>query len=364
MKLQVLQENLARGLTIASRFVSPKAQLPILANTLLSAKKNKLTLLATNLETSVAIGVGAKVDKEGEVAVPARTITDLVTNLSPGQLSLSVTKEQLEIAKEDFSSKVAGINASDFPKIPQDVGKTAVALPKDFKEALSKLIFAASVDETRPVLTGILFIFDSTLSLVATDGFRLSKVDIKTKSSQKKAQIILPKNTLAELSRLVGEEAIKMQIKGSENQVVFGVDKIVLSSRVIEGSFPDWQKIIPKSSSLKVLVDREELARAVKLASVFARESANIVKLLVGKKGIEVTASSQRSGQQRTKVDAKVEGEGIEISYNYRFIEEFLNSVDGEEISMEFNDSKSPGVFTDPKNKNYLHLIMPVRVQE
>lgn len=369
MKLKVLQENLSNALTITSRFSSNRAQLPVLANILLTCKKNKLLISATNLENSISISIGAKVQKEGELTVPARVITDLVTNLQTGQVELTSEKERLKINSQNFSSEISGMNSSDFPQIPQSIGKGSFTLPKeDFIESLSKVLFSVSTDETRPVLTGVLFIFRKEgITLVSTDGFRLSQRKIKVKLSSKLERMILPKNALSELVRLSGDdEDVKFSYKESESQVVFAASNSVLASRVIEGEFPDFEKIIPNQSLYKIHLDKEELLRAVKLASVFARESANMVKLTVKKNYLQVSAESSQSGSQEAKVDAKVEGvkdtKGFEIAFNYRFVEEFLQTVDSDEILIEFSGENAPGVFTEKKDSNYLHLIMPVRI--
>lgn len=242
-----------------------------------------------------------------------------------------------------------------------------------FLKALSQVIFASSVDETRPILTGILFIFQKDLlTLVATDGFRLSqkRLPLNGKRKIKEQKIILPKGALTELSRFSKEyENFSLDFREKDNQVVFGFPDVVFSSRVLEGEFPNFERIIPKSSQIKINSDKEELLKAVKLASVFARDSANIVKVSVTEDGVRIYAESSRSGSQETEVDAKVESQidikekEFEIAFNFRFLEEFLHVVEGEEVQVEFSGTTSPGVFRDPKDKNYLHLIMPVRIQ-
>jgi DNA polymerase-3 subunit beta len=367
MDLEVLQENLSKALSITSRFVSSRSQLPVLANILLKSDKTKLTLSATNLETSASISLGAKIKEDGELTVPAKNIFEIVSNLTAGTIHLTSEKESLKITGSGFSGRISGMNASDFPKIPQTIKKEeSIDLSKtEFLNALPQVSFAASVDEGRPVLTGIYFILSKkTLSLVATDGFRLSKKIISLEKSGKEIKTVIPKNVLLEVTRTGEEsESVLLDIKEKEKQVVFGLDNLILSSRVLEGLYPDFEKIIPKSSSVKVRVDKEEFLRAVKLASVFARDSANIVKIKIMKDSIKLSAESSQVGNQETTVDAKVEGESIEISFNYKFLEDFLHVVKGDEILMEFNNASSPGVFTDPKDPNFLHLIMPVKIQ-
>lgn len=369
MDLQVLQENLSKALSVTSRFASSKAQLPVLGNVYLLATKNKLIVASTNLELSVSLPVGAKVKKEGEITIPSRVITDLIGNLPAGSINLSVDKENLKVTAQNFKSTVSAMNASDFPKIPFTIGKNTINLDKgDFLSALSLVLFSASVDETRPVLTGVLTIFKKgEINLVATDGFRLSLKKIKVKNISLNDQIILPKNALSELSRFDSDdELIKFLYKKGESQVVFAMDGITFSSRTIEGEFPDFQKIIPKSSNYRINLDREELLRAVKLSSIFAKDSANMLKLKVLKDTIEISAESSNSGEQKMRVDAKVESESsktLEIAFNYRFLEEFLNVVKGDEVQIELTDPNAPGVFTDPTDSGFLHLIMPVRLQ-
>jgi DNA polymerase III subunit beta len=373
MKLTVLQENLTKALGIAARFTSARAQLPVLGNILLKAEKTKLRLSATNLETSVVISLGAQIKEEGELTVPTKTITEIVMNLSSGPLEIESEKEHLSLKAQNFSSKVLGMNSADFPKIPQSLPtEGALTFPKEgILEALNQVISSASSDESRPVLTGVLFLFSKTgLTLVATDGFRLSQKKLLFKSSDTKDEtlkVVLPKSPLLEIARL-GEEAeeIKLSLKAKESQAVFGLGEVVLSSRVLEGEFPDYEKIIPKTSSIQIRTDKEELARAVKLASVFARDSANIVKITPEKEAIKLTAESSQSGNQETLIEAKIEGDNLkdfEISFNYKFLEEVLRVIKGEEVLMEFTNTNAPGVFKDPKDLDFLHLIMPVKVQ-
>jgi DNA polymerase-3 subunit beta len=183
-----------------------------------------------------------------------------------------------------------------------------------------------------------------------------------------KQQVVLPKNILLEISRLGEEgEEIAFCLKEKDNQAVFSLGNLVLSSRFLEGEFPDYEKIIPKTSGIRVRVDKEELLRVVRLAAVFARDSANIVKINLGKDSLKISAESSQSGNQETEIDAKIEGDlpagGFEIAFNYKFLEEVVKALVGEEVLMEFNNPSSPGVFTDPKDPDYLHLIMPVKVQ-
>ncbi|MFH1971544.1 MAG: DNA polymerase III subunit beta [Patescibacteria group bacterium] len=367
MKLKVLQENLSKALINASRFTTSKAQLPILGNIKLETKKTKLIVSATNLEMSTSISLGAQVEKDGEIAIPARVITEVINNLQPGTISLVAEKEQLKISASSFSSVISGMNTSDLPLIPQKVNEEkSFSLPKEkMVEALSQVIFATSIDETRPILTGVLMIFKGKdLTLVGTDGFRLSQKSLSISGNTKTQNLVLPKGILGEVIKTSTEkDNLFFEYKKEENQVTILMDDTILSTRILEGEFPDYEKIIPKSSSIKINTDKDEFLRAVKLASIFARDSANIVKVEVGKDSLTLSAESQSSGSQKTKIDAKVDGGELEIAFNYRFLEEFTHSIKGEEIQMQFSNSNAPGIFSDPKDLEYLHLIMPVKVQ-
>ena len=304
MKLHVLQENLEKYLNFANKFTSNKAQLPVLANIKLSAKNGKLSISSTNLEISYNTLIGAKVKKEGEITVPANVICDIVSNLNSGPIELSSEKENLNIKSSDFSSLVSGMNSSDFPKIPEKLLKDNISLSKkDFVDSLMKVLYSVSTDETRPVLTGVLFIFDKdSLIMVATDGFRLSRKRIKVAKILDIQKMIIPKSVLFEMTRLVfDEEDVKLSFSKDDNQVIFAMGSMILSSRVIEGNFPDFEKVIPKEHGLEVTLDKEELSQAIKLASVFARDSANMIKFKVKKNILTVSSESQYSGKQEKK---------------------------------------------------------------
>lgn len=369
MKLIVLQENLSKAIGTAARFASTRAQLPILGNILISSHKTKITVSSTNLEVSVSVSVGAKVLEEGEISVPAKVVSELIDNLPHEALDISSEKEQLKVSASGFTSTVLGINTADFPKIPNSVSREkSIIMPKaELTKALSQVSFATSVDETRPVLTGVLFTFSkNALQLVATDGFRLSRKTLKVEHVGAGNHVILPKMVLSELSRSAEGDGVLFELKEKEKQAVFGLGDTILTSRLLEGEYPDFEKILPKISATKILVDKEEFGRAVKLASIFARDGANIVKIKVLKESLKISAESGSSGSQEAKVEAKVtnsESGELEISFNFRFLEDFLHSVIGEEVKMEFSGPNSPGLFTDTSDSSYLHLIMPVKVQ-
>ena len=367
MKIEVLQDKLAKALNISSRFIASRAQLPILGNVMLEADKAKLLVLATNLEMSSMVSIGSKVTTSGKITVPSRTFFDIVANLSPGNVILEAEKEQLKVTSGAFTGSVLGINASDFPAIPTSLSKNAFKLPqKDLLTGLTKTLFCVSTDEARPILTGVLLVFSDTgLTLVATDGFRLSKKKIAVKTNLADQKVVLPKNILQEIAKQLKSDFLNVEFNAESNQALFGFEDVVLSSRIIEGDFPDYEKIIPKSFNVSVLLDKLDLLQAVKLSSVFARESSNVIRLVVKKGGVSVSSESEKTGTEVTHLDAKIEGleEELTVAYNFRFIEDFLGVVESEEVRLELTDGSSPGVFKDSKDPDFLHLIMPVKIQ-
>lgn len=365
METTVRQQEFSRGLNIASRFVSTRAQLPILSNIAMRATKTKLTIMATNLEISISSEIGAKTATEGEIAIPSRVLTDLVGNIKNETINLSSSKEKLNIKTDDVKSNLVGLNLSDFPLIPQSISARAISVVyEDFVDSLNRVMFAVSRDETRSNLTGVLFNFDTSgLTLVASDGFRLSFEKMKLKHDLKE-KIIVPKNILLEIVKLgsgLVEKEIKLEIDKDNSQIIFSLAGSILSSRLIEGNFPDFESIVPKSHTTLVSVDRNELLDAVKLTAIIARDSANVIKLVVEENKLNLQAESSRSGSQEVVVPANIEGNGLEISYNYRFVEELLSLLSSKEVEIEFTNSNAPGVFKVPQNKNFFHLIMPVK---
>ena len=369
MKLTVLQENLSKSVGQASKFASSKSQLPILGNLHIKASKTKLSVSSTNLEISILTQIGAKIDEEGEICIPSKVFSELVANLPKENVILETDKEQLKVNTAGFSSTILGMNASDFPKIPDTLNNPFSIDKNSLSTSLSQVIFPTSNDETRPILTGVLSIFDKKqVTFVATDGFRLSlkKIDQKTDTSiTDSKKVVVPKNVLSELCRsLDNVDEVLVDIQDTEKQIVFSLGDSVLSSRLLEGDFPDFEKIIPKESFISVVIDKEDMLRSVKLASIFAREAANIVKISIKKESVKIFAESGNSGNQETEVEAKVECDtkDFTIAFNYHFLEDFLHSVSGDDLKMEFTTTDKAGIFTDPKDPNYLHLIMPVRV--
>ena len=377
MKVQVLQENLIKALNTACRLISAKAQLPVLANILIATEENRLKIASTNLEMGATIWIGAKIEKEGAITLPSRILQEFISSLPAEKIDLEV--------KENIASLTCGLNkalfngiaASEFPVLPKSEKKVFVFPGPIFLEAISQVAFASASDEGRPILTGVSVKTDGKLlTFAATDGYRLSvkkieleKVAIEESKKEKVKSLVIPAKSLIEVGRILTEQQkqeknlVEMGLTKDENQAVFTFPDIELSTRLLEGEFPDYEKIIPTEYTSKIFLDKEELNQAVKIASIFARDSANIVRLKFTEGKLTISANSPQVGENTSEIGAKIEGEGGEIAFNYRFLLDFLNSVTAGEVVFEMTGPLNPGVFKVKDDPSLIHIIMPVRLQ-
>lgn len=374
MKLEILQENLAKGLSNSSRSVSSKPQMPILANVLLSTDNGQLKLATTNLEMGITLWVGARIEKEGSFTVPAKTLNELVTSLRPGKIEMELVDGQLSLKSGKFAAKINGIPAGEWPvKEILSEDKKEEVLEVDAAElvaAINKVAFSVALDESRPVLTGVLLkIENGTATMVATDGFRLSCKSFKVSGSLEDRTIVVPAKALWEVGRIVGEvkNEQKLKIIFLPGQVRFLTGETEIFARLIEGNFPVYERIIPKETAFDVVLDKEEFLRAVKTAGIFARDSANIIKLKLSDNDLEISANAAQVGEDKGDVPVKVEGSvpvgGFSIAFNFRYLLDVLNIADSEQVKISFSGPLAPGVVKIPADPDFLHIIMPVRVQ-
>lgn len=372
MKLSLLEENFSLALTHTSRFVASKLQLPILSHLLLSTDNGRLKLSATNLDLAINYWIGAKIEEEGSLCLPAKEITEFVSYLSPGPLNLSLKDSNLlTLSSAKTESTFACLPSADFPEIPTLNPQTAFEIDLSIlTQAINQIAFAAATDDSRPVLTALLCTFSAdNLTLVATDGFRLSLKNIKLVNSlplgDQSQTFLIPARSLQEIVKLTrSSKKIKIGLTADSHQIVFVFDDLELVSRLIDGEFPDFNRIIPKVSGTKVYLNRDEFTQAIKQSSVFARQSANVVKVSLKANSIELSANAPQIGQNKVTVDAKIEGEPLEIAFNYKFISDFLAICNGDEIILELNEPLSPGLFRDQATPDLTHIIMPVRIQD
>lgn len=371
MKISCTQENLAKGLGIVGHMVSARTTLPVLNNILLKVEKGRLNLLSTDLEIGINTWIGAKVDKEGAITLPARLLSEYITTNTDKTINLELKETTLKLSSEHFKANIKGIEASEFPIIPEvKAGPKIEINASDLKDGISKTVFACALDETRPVLAGVcLKTINGALKLVATDSYRLAEKTINLTSTNPPAggpvNFIVPGRTLAEVGRLLDESIDKVEILVGENQVQFKLGPTMLVSRLVEGSFPDYEQIIPKNIKTKINVRTEQFGNAIKMASFFARDSANNIKLQLKKpKTFNVIAVSPQVGDNTSELEVEISGDELEIAFNAKFILDCLAIVNSEEITLELAGSLSAGIIRPKKDKNYLYIIMPLRTEE
>jgi DNA polymerase-3 subunit beta len=376
MKVTVLQENLARGLGIVSRAVSPRGTLPVLSNVLIASDEGRLRLSATNLEMGITCWIPARIDQEGSTTVPARTFSDLVSAL-PGdqvQLSLDAKTQSLNVKGGTSNNDIKCIDAQEFPPLPVPDFDGAVQLNvADFKEMIHQVSFAASTDEARPVLMGVLVMVEKDeIKMAAADGFRLSVRKAALSSPAPHAlSVIIPARALNELARVStdGEEPISMVVPKGRGQVVFRVKDVEVVSQLIDGTFPDYQQIIPRSYKSRTLVSTNSLLKACKQAEIFAREGSNVARLDIksGKSDmqpgeVEISATSEETGKNETIVEATVDGGGVLIAFNVKFLREALEIIRTPNVALETSTANAPGVVRPVGDENFLHVIMPMHL--
>jgi len=376
MKLSCLQENLNRGLSIVGRAVATRSTLPITQNILLSAEQSRLKLAATNLEMAITCWIGAKVKQKGEITIPARLLSDFVNSLPNDliEVNLPANSRILELKSGHFQAHIHGIDAADFPPIPQiNDGITTTIEAASLREGIAQVAFAAATEESRPVLTGVNIEFDGEqLNLAAADGFRLA-VHKTTLSSpvKEKTTVIIPARTLNELNRLIGEqeEPIEITVNEKKSQVLFRLKDAEIVSQLIQGLFPNYSQVIPQSYTTRAVVDISEFLRVTKMSSIFARDASGIVRLVItpgtelapGK--ITVSAQAEEVGDNVGEVDALTDGEEAKIAFNVRYLSDVLSVLSQAQVALELTTPSSPGTIRPIGVDNYVHVVMPMFVQ-
>jgi DNA polymerase-3 subunit beta len=368
VKLSVMQENLARGLQVASRAVSSRSTLPVLANVLLRTEDAGLKLTATNLEIGITAWVPGKIDAEGALTVPARLFADIVNGLPAGErVDLSADGTSLLVKAGRYQTHLRGIDAEEFPVIPAAGERPTTRVKQgELRRVLSEVVFAAASDEARPILTGVLTRFaGNRLTLAAADNYRIAVGGVDIVDPVEETSVVVPARSYAELMRVLSDsdELLELMLTTSKSQVVFHVEGIDLVSRLIDGQFPNYQQVLPAAHNTRAVVDREELLKAVRLSAFIASSAANVVKLRLGDDGaatINIAAAAD-VGDAQGEVEAAIEGEPVQIAFNARYLQEALANVDYEQLALEFSGPLSPGVLRPTGGEDYVHVIMPVR---
>lgn len=375
MKVSCTQEALARGLGIVGRAVAARSPLPITANVLIQTDGERLKLSATNLEITMSCWLDAKIEEEGAITVPARLLGDFVNTLPNDRISLSVAPRSRQVRVECARNEatIGGMDADDFPPTPVVKDGIEVQIdPKGLRQAIARTVFAAATDDSRPVLTGVDTRFDGKLlTLAASDGFRLSVYKLPLDVSVETTEIVIPARALNELQRLLAEEEqpLTLRTNAAKTQVLFKLQNAEMVAQLIQGTFPNFNQLIPSTYSSKAVVDVAEFLRETRIASVFARDGSGIVRLVVtpgegitpGK--VVVSARAEEVGDNQGELDAAVEGDGVKIAFNGKYLQDVLQALEGGQLAMETTGPSSQGVFRPVGDENYVHVIMPMFVQ-
>ncbi len=372
MKFTILQQDLLPKLQSVSRSVGIRSTLPVLDNILLSVEGSprgeaggKLKIAATNLEIGVIKFILVEDSENGEITVPAKTIVDLVSGLSQSRISFETEGENLAVSSNKFKAKINGISSSEFPAIPLSSGK-GVNFPKEALKSCSQILFASAVDEGRPVLTGILTTSgDDKLDFVATDGFRLAHRQATLPKGAEVFKSLIPRRTFEEVLRIMDEEEVEevnVAVSENQNQAIFTLGGTIISSRLIEGQFPSWEKIIPTQIAARVIVDKEELLRAIKLAAVFAKNEANILILNIKKNLLNLKSFAKELGSQENEIESDTEGDEIEVAFNAKFLQDVISNIPSTQVIIEFSGPLSAALIKPIGIEGLEYIVMPVRL--
>jgi DNA polymerase-3 subunit beta len=375
MKLNVSQQQFAHGLGIVSRAVSSRSTLPVLSNILLATDAGRLRLSATNLELGITTWIGAQVEDEGSITVPARTIVDLITALpnTTVQISLDSTTQTLNVVSGTSNTDIKCIDAQEFPPIPSPDLSTGIQLSvTDFKESIQQVGFSASSDEARPILTGVLITMEGNeLTMVATDGFRISvKKSILSQPASSNVTVTVPARALGELARAAVnmDDTITMVLPPSRGQVIFHLKDVEVVSQLIEGNFPDYRAIIPHTFKTRTVLPTETLLKACKQAEIIAREGTNVARVSINPTNdtqpgtLELSATAEQTGSSEIAVDASVDGIPLLIAFNVRYLREVLEVIKSPNISLETNAANTPAMIKMVGDDRFLHVIMPMHL--
>lgn len=379
MKFSCTKENLYQGLAITSHISTKNVNLPILNNVLVKADGAGLKLISTNLEIAITCHVRGKVEQQGEYTVPSKLFSDYVNLLPNERVDVDLFDEALSVSCGSSKTKMKGIDASEFPLVPPVTGGVKYLIPvKTFSKALSQTLFAAATNESRPELAGVYMAFhhpsagDGTLTLAATDSYRLSQVILKTGEGAKdQKEVIVPQRTLAELNRVFSvlkdevDTADHVEIEIVENQVVFRYGGVEITSRTLEGPYPDYRQVIPTSTNTEVVLDRQEFQKIVKTVSLFSKTNLFDVhlKTLIDDQKLQLSANDAQRGENIASINSMITGAANEITVNFRYLLDGVNAISSEKIVCQFINASSPLILTpfETPEEKYTYIVMPIR---
>jgi DNA polymerase-3 subunit beta len=362
MKLQVTQENFNHALSSVARVADSHGTLPILANVLIKADKNRLSVAATNLNIGITHYVGAKIESNGLITVPAGLLASFIASLPPGIIQLELEDKKLKITTDQYNSTINGISAEDFPVMPAiEKGESFSVSANELKKGLQQVVFTASTTDSRPVLSGIFFHSEAgKLFIAATDSSRLAEKTLNVKTAD--IELLVPATAMNDLLRTLDDGVENVKVIKDEQQALFSFGDVELVTRLIDSAYPNYKPLIPTKSSTKAVLKKADLLNIVKVSSLFAKETAGSITIEISEENqtVEIKSLASQLGENTAKASAKVTGGGS-VTLNSRFLIEGINAFSGEDIVFSINSKLEPVLLKDPKANDYIHVIMPLK---
>jgi len=367
MKLKVLQENLNGLLSHLSKAIPNNPQLPVLSSVLIETNDGKCTFSATDLYFGIRCSLIVDSEKNGNVVVPGKQFREIISSLDPGALNLSFQDNSLTIVNGRTNISLSGSEKHEYPPFPQVEGEEYI-FPVEYLELIEKnVVFSASTDQARPVLTAVLFVFESEgLKCISTDGFRLSTLVIDDSQEFEPKTFLIPAKALSEVYKIaskLGVKEIKFKVSQELKQVFFSLEGVEVFVRLIEGDYPPYERIIPSSFSTEVIFDTSELLDNLKRAMIFARESSNIVRFEITLDKVMIHSSSPSFGQYQGELNlVSISGEPNEIAFNIKYLLDYLSATKSEKQWFGMSESLKPALFRPDNNPKHQYVVMPFKV--
>lgn len=369
MKFTILQKNFKKNLEVVGNAVNARTPLPVLNNILIKTEEGRIKLTASDLQVTISTYVGAKIDEEGEITIPSKLLSDFVNQVVDDKIVGELESNSLKLHTDKVKAAFSGIPASEFPESDdiKNFSKKIVLDSKKFSEAINNVYFASAIDEGRPVLTGIyLKVEGKFLILAATDGFRMAESKVLLDEPVKEGfDCIVPARVLSTVLKSflnhISVDTLDLYFNDEKNMLSIVVDDMESSFRTIEGEYPDYQSVIPNEFSTTISIEKSEFANAIKLASVFARDTGYSIKLSIKDKVVTLSSQPTESGTNIVNMDCKVKGEEVTIGFNAKYLLDFVTNSDSQDLELKIDDPLKPGMLTEKGSDDYWYIVMPMK---
>lgn len=369
MEIVCLQENLKKGINTIQNIIGKNLTLPILNNILLVVEKKRLKLVSTDLEMAITHWTSGKVKKEGEITLPAKLLSDLVNNLPNKKIEIKTKDSSLQIKCENFKSIIKGMDSKEFPIIPKIKNGSVMKIKtSELKQALSQVVNFASLSDIRPEISGIFMDFNSKgIKFVATDSFRLGEKILLLKGNKHeiKKAVIIPLRTAQELIRILSEQDKEemVEILIEQNQILFKTPDSQLISRLIEGTYPNYEQLISKQFETSLILNKEEFTNLVKVSSLFSSRINDIKLRVIPKKSlVEISAQNVEVGENLSEIKGEIKGKETEIVFSHKYLLDGLNNILGDKVMFGLNGEANPGILKPAGDPSYIYVIMPIKL--